>query len=100
MLISLHVNSVIQQSAAWEEEAESAARFFMCRSKFIFMKIESWQLSNLLKARFESEIQSALHNPVNGLNAGALRCRLMTQRSLKGIVSSRCCCCFFYAFLA
>lgn len=94
MLISLHVNSVIQQSAAWEEEAESAAQFFICRSKFIFMKIESWQLSNLLKARFESEIQSALHNPVNRLNAGALRCRLMTQRSLKGIVS---CCrfCFF-----
>lgn len=56
------------------------------------MKIESWQLSNLLKAHFESEIQSALHNLVSRLNAGALCCYLMTQRFLKVIVSS--CCCF------
>lgn len=55
--------------------------FFVSGSLFIFMKIESWQLSNLLKAYFQSVIQSVLHNPVNKVNTGALQCCLVIQFS-------------------
>lgn len=53
--------------------------FFLSNLEVSFMKIESWQLSNLLKAYFQSVIQSALHNPVNKPNSGAPRGRLMIQ---------------------
>lgn len=45
------------------------------------MKIESWQLSNLLKAYFQGVIQSVLHNPANKLSTGALQRCLMIQMS-------------------
>lgn len=72
MLMKLPQNQCPYCRDVWEGRTDAANFYLISESKVTFMKTESRQLSDLLKAHLK--VLSVLCNPFNQLNTAILEC--------------------------